>query len=90
MDSPTLRDLWLGNVCECEHMPTSPEYRRIAHTAEDQREKLLKCIPEQYHELLDQYTDVMYQLGSVFAEDAFVRGVRFGARVSHEILFEGS
>ena len=41
-----LRDLWLGNICESERMPTSPEYRRQCEQAEALREQLAQGLPD--------------------------------------------
>ena len=41
-----LRDLWLGNICESERMPTSPEYRRLCEQAEALREQLAQGLPD--------------------------------------------
>ena len=79
-----LRDLWLGNVCESERMPTSPEYRRLCEQAEALREQLAQALHDDQSVLLDQYTDAMYDLGATYAEDAFVRGVAVGLRLIAE------
>lgn len=79
-----LRDLWLGNVCESERMPTSPEYCRLCELAEEIRTQLAKGLPDGQRALLDQYTDAMYELGATYAEDAFVRGAAVGLRLIAE------
>ena len=79
-----LRDLWLGNICESERMPTSPEYRRQCEQAEALREQRAQGLPDDQCVLLDQYTDAMYDLGATYAEDAFVRGVAVGLRLIAE------
>lgn len=86
MTTPTIRDIWLGNVSESEHMPTSPEYRRLNNLADRRRAELQEQLPEQYHQLLEGYTDTMYELSAVYGEDAFVCGVRFGLRLAGEAL----
>ena len=79
-----LRDLWLGNVCESERMPTSPEYCRQCEHAEALRTQLAQALPDDQRALLDRYTDAMYDLGATYAEDAFVRGVAVGLRLIAE------
>ncbi len=88
MPTPIIRDLWLGNISESEHMPISPEYRRLNNLADRQRIELEQLLPEQHKELLEHYTDTMYQLSAEFGEDAFVRGVRFGLRLACEALLD--
>ena len=86
MEKNTLRDLWLGNISEGEHMPISAEYRRADHLAERRRAELEKYVPKQQKDLLEAYTDIMYQLSAIFGEDAFVRGVSLGLRLACEAL----
>ena len=81
-----IRDIWLGNLSESEHLPTSPEYRCANDAADCQRGKLERELSECQKELLECYTDAMYHLGSIYAEDAFACGVALGMKLVFEAI----
>lgn len=82
-----LEDLWQGHITPSLRavQPGSP-YEKISEASVEKLSEFRKELSAEGKKALDDYCDLEMQLAEISAQDAFIKGVRFGARFILDIL----
>ncbi len=84
-----LEDLWQSRITPCERavLAGSP-YEKISSASTEQYEKIRKELPSEGRKALEDYYNLELELAEISSQDAFVRGVRFGAGFILDVIGE--
>ena len=84
-----LNELWYGNVHPNERFVRSDsQYAKVSKEATDIYDHLMKLLPKEEKALLDEFCKKSMTASSIAEEDAFICGVRIGARFILDITGE--
>lgn len=82
--SPTINDLWNGNICELEACGSLPHILQNENRLGAKIEKLRETLPDSHKKLFEQFLEAMYENNSDYAEAAFAHGLSLGIRLCSE------
>lgn len=82
-----LEEMWYGNIVPIEGItPSTAEEAELVELIDRNRSKLLERLTEEEKEMLEKYEDVMEELYSLNAKQAFEYGFKLGARIVIETM----
>ena len=82
-----LKDLWCGNINPGERFARdNSEYKKVAKESAACMDQLIAELTPKGSEILEKFLDKNMILSSISDEDAFVCGVRIGARFILDVI----
>ena len=84
-----LEEIWRGNVSPGERfIRRDSEYQKITKKSSDLMDQLTEDLSPKANELLETFLDQNNAMHCISEEDAFVQGVRFGAKFILDVISE--
>lgn len=84
--SPTIRDLYLGNLQLCNLDMDIPGYKDELHDFLEIQHKILTYIPKDSHKDFDRLCMLKSKITGIEVEDAFVKGYQVATKLLWESL----
>ena len=84
----TILDLWYGNTDPQEHKNDDPRIKDLLKLAARNSGELSDTLNDKQKELLEKYSDTVYELHTLNERSIFVYAFRLGMRLAFEALSE--
>lgn len=82
-----LEDIYQGKVFLQEMIkPKCSKYKEMLDKKHNLSEKIKESLTDEQIELLNKYTNVMFDIEEEHAMSAFIEGVKFGAKLYKEMM----
>ena len=82
----TILDLWYGNTDPQEHKNNDPRIKDLLKLVARNSSELSNSLNEKQKELLEKYSDTVYELHTLNERSIFVYAFRLGMRLAFEVL----
>ena len=82
----TILDLWYGNTDPQEHKNDDPRIKDLLKLVARNSSELSNSLNENQKELLEKYSDTVYELHTLNERSIFVYAFRLGMRLAFEVL----
>ena len=82
----TILDLWYGNTDPQEHKNDDPRIKDLLKLVARNSNELSNSLNEKQKELLEKYSDTVYELHTQNERSIFVYAFRLGMRLAFEAL----
>ena len=82
----TILDLWYGNTDPQEHKNDDPRIKDLLKLVARNSSELSNSLNENQKELLEKYSDTVYELHTLNERSIFVYAFRLGMRLAFEAL----